>query len=123
MTPTLSGLVARLYSAPAVIELLVTLSVYFSIHRWTSVYVPSRYGERAPLRPASTSWASHEFPCTPVPGGDPYPRRRGATNHVPQRLRRSQQAFPLRGREGSSSVCLVGLGDQGRSHSVPSRPL
>lgn len=40
MTATLAGLIARLYSPPAVIELLITLSVHMSFHRWTSVYVP-----------------------------------------------------------------------------------
>lgn len=43
MTATLAGLISRLYSPPAVIELLITLAVHFSFHRWTSVYVPRRW--------------------------------------------------------------------------------
>lgn len=43
MTSTLAGLISRLYSPPAVIELLITLSVNFAFHRWTSVYVPRRW--------------------------------------------------------------------------------
>lgn len=42
MTATLAGLISRLYSPPAVIELLITVSVEFAIHRWTSVYVPRK---------------------------------------------------------------------------------
>ncbi|CAM9096241.1 unnamed protein product [Ectocarpus sp. 6 AP-2014] len=43
MTAALAGLISRLFSPPAVIELLITVSVEFAIHRWTSVYVPRRY--------------------------------------------------------------------------------
>lgn len=42
MTATLAGLISRLYSPPAIIELLITVSVEFAIHRWTSVYVPRK---------------------------------------------------------------------------------
>lgn len=40
MSATLAGLISRLFSPPAVIELLITVSVEFAIHRWTSVYIP-----------------------------------------------------------------------------------
>lgn len=42
MTSTLAGLISRLFSPPAVIELLITVSVEFAIHRWTSVYAPRK---------------------------------------------------------------------------------
>ncbi|CAM9566090.1 unnamed protein product [Pylaiella littoralis] len=43
MSATLAGLISRLFSPPAVIELLITVSVEFAIHRWTSVYIPRTY--------------------------------------------------------------------------------
>lgn len=40
MSPTLIGLLMRQYSPAAVIELIITVSVAFMFHRWTSVYMP-----------------------------------------------------------------------------------
>lgn len=43
MSPTLIGLLMRQYSPAAVIELIITVSVAFMFHRWTSVYMPREY--------------------------------------------------------------------------------
>lgn len=40
MSPTLIGLLMRQYSPAGVIELIITVSVAFMFHRWTSVYMP-----------------------------------------------------------------------------------
>eukprot|EP00904_Undaria_pinnatifida_P006693 jgi/Undpi1/3153/HiC_scaffold_15.g06527.m1 len=67
MTATLAGLISRLYSPPAVIELLITLSVHFSFHRWTSVYVPRRYEPEVAsfVKEFGSALGIPRVPCTP----------------------------------------------------------